>query len=109
MMKKLIPIFCILLIFSACKKSGVAPYSSQGVILGEDPRMCPFCGGLKISIKNDPTNNPPEFYLINTSRSVLINLGSDPHFPINVILDWKRDTSMYSGNFIIITRIKLIN
>jgi hypothetical protein len=33
MMKKLISFLCLLLIFAACKKTTVAPYSSEGTIL----------------------------------------------------------------------------
>lgn len=108
-MKNLFLLFGVLLIFAACKKSGIAPYSSQGVILGIDRSMCPNCGGIEISIKNDPTTNPPAFYRVNSSVSTPIDLGAEPQFPINVSLDWKRDTSVHGGYYIVVTRIKLLN
>ena len=109
-MKRIIPVICLLIIFTACNKSGVAPvYTSQGTIIGYDVRACPTCGGLEITIKNEPTTNPPSVYKVNSSASVPINLGSNPKFPINVDLDWKPDTAMHGGYFIIVTRIKLLN
>ncbi len=108
-MKKLIPFLCLVFILSACKKSNVTPYSSMGVITGYDTRMCPQCGGLEITIKNDPTVDPPPSYRINSNASTQFNLGSNPKYPINVTLDWRRDTSIHGGNYIIITRLKVIN
>jgi hypothetical protein len=107
-MKKLIPFLCLVFILPACKKSGIVPYSSMGVITGYDPRECPMCGGLYIIIKNDTTKNAPAFYDINAD---LQQLGINPSakFPINVTLDWKRDTSIHGGNYIIVSRIKVIN
>ena len=80
----------------------------MGTLTGYDPRECPFCGGLYITIKNDTTKNAPAFYDINSD---LQQLGINPNakFPINVTLDWKRDTSIHGGNYIIVSRIKVIN
>ena len=109
-MKRIIPVVCLLIMLSACHKSGVAPvYTSQGTIIGYDVGACAICGGLEITIKNDPTTNPPPFYRVNNSASVPINLGPNPKFPINVDLDWRPDTAMHGGYFIIISRIKLLN
>ena len=106
-MKKLITVICLVFILLACKKSNVTPYSSMGTITGYDPRMCAVCGGLFITIKNDTTKNAPPFYDINSD---LQQLGIDPKakFPINVTLDWKRDTTMPESNYIIVSRIKVI-
>lgn len=110
-MKSFILIICLGLVFISCKKTGtgVAPYQSQGVITGYDPRMCPMCGGLFITIKNDTTKNAPSRYDINQS---LQQLGINPNatFPINVSLNWKRDTSALGAfGYIIVTKIKVDN
>ena len=49
-----------------------------------------------------------DWELINTNASIPINLGSDPKFPINVALDWKGNTSVPGGNFMMVTRIKFV-
>jgi len=103
----LIPVLCLLFILWSCKKSNVAPYSSMGVITGYDPRECPFCGGLYITIKNDTTKNAPPYYDINSDLQDL-GINPDTKFPINVTLDWKRDTAIHGGNYIIVSRIRII-
>jgi hypothetical protein len=108
-MKALILILCLALIVISCKKSNVSPYQSQGVITGYDMRMCPECGGLFITIKNDTTKNAPPKYDINES---LQQLGINPNtkFPINVSLNWRHDTtSLGTYGYIIVTQIKVIN
>jgi hypothetical protein len=106
-MKKIALIVLFASTLLSCKKSSIIRYSSEGVITGYDPRVCPFCGGLYITIKNDTTKNAPPFYDVNSD---LQQLGIDPKakFPINVTLDWKHDT-VFNGNYIIISRIKVIN
>jgi len=103
-MKKLLPFIGLIIILSACKKSTEAPYASQGTILGYGLGMCQTCGGLEIRINNDST-----IYRVNSNASTPFNLGNNPKFPIPVDLDWKRDTTIHFANYIIITRIKLLN
>lgn|GEM_PF-595658 len=107
-MRFAIVIFCFGIFFSACKKTEVAPYQSLGVITGYDTRMCPMCGGLFITIKNDTTKNAPAHYDINSD---LPHLGiSATKFPINVSLNWMHDTSSLGRyGYIIVTKIKVIN
>jgi hypothetical protein len=108
-MKTFILIVCLGLIFISCKKNNVAPYSSQGVITGYDPRTCAECGGLFITIKNDTTKNARPRYNINAD---LQQLGINPSakFPINVSLNWKHDTTaLGSFGYIIVSQIKVIN
>ena len=105
----LIIILCIGLLF-ACKKSGEAPYQSSGVLIGYDPRACPtpLCGGLEITIKNDTAKNPPAFYQINASLQQL-GISENTKFPINVLLNWKRDTGIFAGsNFILVSKIQVV-
>lgn len=108
-MKTLFFIVCLGVIFISCKKTGVSPYQSQGVITGYDPRTCAQCGGLFIIIKNDTTKNAPPHYDINET---LQQLGIDPNakFPINVSLNWMHDTtSLGRYGYIIVTKIKVNN
>jgi hypothetical protein len=108
-MKALILIICLGLIVIACKKNGVTPYQSQGVITGYDLRTCAQCGGLFITIKNDTTKNAPPRYDIDES---LQQLGINPNakFPINVSLNWRRDTTALGRyGYIIVSKIKVIN
>jgi hypothetical protein len=108
-MRHLFFIVFALLVLAGCKKDSTKIYASQGTILGVDNRYCINCGGIEIAIKNDTTKNAPAFYKINSSKSTTVNLGSNPKFPINVALDWKHDDEIYGGNYIIVTRIKILN
>ena len=93
--------------FAACKKNTVAPYQSQGVITGVDIFYCGFaghCGGVKITIKNDPTPNPPAFYHIDTALTQF-GISPDATFPINVSINWNHDPN-YAG-YIIVSKLKV--
>ncbi len=109
-MKPLLLILLIALTFAGCKKSNESPYQSQGVIIGDEILFCPAastkCGGLEITIKNDPTKNPPPFYLIDLN---LQQLGINPNtkYPINVSLTWKHDTT--ATDYIIVSNVKVLN
>jgi hypothetical protein len=107
-MKPLILILLIALTFAGCKKSNESPYQSQGVITADLILFCANqqkCGGLEIKIKDDPTKNPPPYYLIYSN---LQQLGINPNtkYPINVSLDWKHDTT--TMNYIIVSNVKVI-
>ena len=108
-MKTLMFIFCIsLLIAIGCKKTNEKPYQSEGVITGYDYRMCAMCGGLEITIKNDTSKNPPPFYEINSTLAQL-GISDNTKFPINVSLDWKRDTgALGSFHYITVSQIMVI-
>ncbi|MBS1524822.1 MAG: hypothetical protein JST19_04175 [Bacteroidetes bacterium] len=107
-MKIILFLLCVM-IMASCKKSEVSPYESQGTLIGYDMRMCPMCGGLEITIKNDTTKNPRPYYLTGSPLPGL-NLGQNPKFPINVTLNWSRDTSTLGEyGYITVTKIKVIN
>jgi len=110
-MKKLIPIFCLVLIFGACKKSGVKPGQSQGIITGYDLRKCasPMCGGILINIENDTAKNPPPFYHINGTLAQL-GISEDAKLPINVSLNYKPDTGILATyHYIVVTNMTVVN
>ena len=106
-MKKLIPILCLVLIFSACKKSNIVPYTSQGTITGYDLGVCPTCGGLEIVINIDNTKDPPPFYRINKTLAEL-GINERTSFPINVSLNWQRQSEPAGTNYITVTQIKVV-
>ena len=107
-MKTFIIILCIGLTLAGCKKSGESPYQSLGVITGENLGPCytEQCGGLEITIKNDPTKNPPPFYYINPTLPQL-GISANTKFPINVSLTWKHDTT--ATDYIIVSNVKVLN
>ncbi|HEY4196977.1 MAG TPA: hypothetical protein VGM63_15650 [Mucilaginibacter sp.] len=104
-MKKLIPAFFILLVLSACKKSNVTPYASQGTLTGYDLGACPMCGGIEVVIKNDTTKNAPPFYRINETLTQL-GIDANAKFPINVSLNWQHQEGT---TYIKVTAIKMDN
>jgi len=106
-MKLVVIAFSMLLCLASCQKEDMSLIHSQGVLVGLDPRMCPICGGLIITIKNDPTPNPPASYRLNPDQSVQFKLDTSLKYPINVDLYWKRDTT-HVINYIIVRRIKAI-
>jgi len=107
-MKSFILIVLLACAFAACKKGSVAPYQSQGVITGYLIPPCYYntgpCGGIEITIKDDPTKNPPSFYYIDTALSQL-GISPNAKFPINVSLDWKHDPTY--ANYILVTSLKV--
>jgi hypothetical protein len=106
-MKALIFICCLGIIVISCKKNTASPFQSQGVITGYDLRACAMCGGLEIVIKNDTAKNPPSFYEINATLQQL-GINGNAAFPINVSLNWKRDTSPLGAyNYIVVSQIKV--
>jgi len=92
--------------FTACKKGGVAPYQSQGVITAENLGPCytETCWGLEITIKDDPTKNPPPFYFVDTTLTQL-GISDNTKLPKNVSLDWKHDPT--TNNYLIVTSLKV--
>lgn len=106
-MKRLMLIAGLLLTLTACKKSNVAPYSSQGTITGYDHGECPMCGGLEITIKNDTTKNPLSFYRIDKTLTQL-GISESTKFPINVSLNWQRETEPTGTTYITVSQIKVL-
>ena len=107
-MKTYVPILLVALSFTACKKGGVAPYQSQGVITGYLIPPCYYntgpCGGIEITIKDDPTKNPPPFYFVDTTLTQL-GISDNTKLPKNVSLDWKHDPT--TNNYLIVTSLKV--
>ncbi|HTD97888.1 MAG TPA: hypothetical protein VK668_01310 [Mucilaginibacter sp.] len=104
-MKILLPVLCLVLLFTACKKSSVAPYKYRGTITGYDLRECfaPVCGGLFINIDGNTTHY--------RTRETLTELGisESTKFPISISLDYKPDTGVFASyQYIIVTKIKVI-
>jgi hypothetical protein len=67
----------------------------------------PPCGGLEITIKNDTAKNPPAFYQINSTLAKL-GISESTKLPINVSLDYTRDTGIFANyNFIFVSKIKV--
>jgi hypothetical protein len=115
-MKTLILSFFIIILFAGCKKTYVGSYQGyvgpyQGILTGYNMRACasPACGGMYITIKNDPSANPPSYYLINSTKQQL-GIPEITPFPINVTLDYKPETGVYGTfNYIIVTKIAVVN
>jgi hypothetical protein len=107
-MKTCIFIALAALLFTACKKNNQTPsYQSQGAITGVDIFFCNLashCGGVRVTIKNDPTKNPPAFYYVDTAITQF-GLSLDSKFPVNVSLNWKHDPN-YPG-YIIVSKLKV--
>ncbi|WP_184548257.1 hypothetical protein [Mucilaginibacter sp. FT3.2] len=106
-MKTLIFIFLLVLIGAGCKKTNIGPYQSQGTLTGYDREMCPFCGGIDITIANDTSKNPRSFYRIDKTLQQL-GISESTKFPINVSLNWTHDTRLGAGSYIIVSQIKAL-
>ena len=89
----------LILFFISCER-GDNEYRSTGVIVGQDLRMCPCCGGWMITIDNS------NYDFDNLPVDSGIDLESES-FPITVKLDWKLITGGCPDR-IIIQRIKKI-
>ncbi|MEO6221500.1 MAG: hypothetical protein ABIO81_13790 [Ginsengibacter sp.] len=86
----------------SCKKE--KPYMNNAEIIGADLRLCPCCGGHKITIDN--VLNPNNFsYFLVAQLPAGFDLGDNPKYPIVVKIDWDIDTLHCYGNFINISRI----
>ncbi len=79
-------------------------YTSNGEIIGLDPRTCICCGGAEITIDNVQNPNGTSYFLIGKKPSNF-NIGNNPKFPITVTLDYTIDTAHCFGSYINITRI----
>lgn len=95
-MKKLIIYVCILLLMSAgCEKDDDF---STAQILGADMALCPCCGGWLIKIDNKT------YRFFNLPEDSNIDLETEI-FPIDVSLEWTKDTSGCLGDEILIFEI----
>ncbi|MGN6179531.1 MAG: hypothetical protein ACTHNW_10145 [Mucilaginibacter sp.] len=106
-MKRFVILLLSTSVFVASCKKETQQHVSNGTLIGYDLAMCAFCGGIKVVISNDTTKNPPPFYRINTTLS---NLGipEGTAFPINITLDWKKDTSALAvGNYILVSNVHI--
>jgi hypothetical protein len=102
-MKNLAIIFLLAIVTCGCaQKNVVNPYQSKGTLTGYDLGQCDVCGGIKITIQNDTTQNAPAFYRIDTTLSKLNIIGSNGNtsFPVNVLLNWRLQPGSNPGHYI---------
>jgi|WetSurMetagenome_2_1015567.scaffolds.fasta_scaffold1413619_1 hypothetical protein len=98
-MKVIRALIFVFILFACTKNDGA--YMSVGTITGSDPTMCACCGGWFIDIDSVSyriVSIPDEFVMqMNTAT-----------FPMEVFLDWKRETSGCPQTFnrITVSRIK---
>jgi hypothetical protein len=107
-MKKLITVCimmacCGVMVFIGCKKNNTVTYYNQGVI-SPDLGYCITCGGYLIKFNSDTTTS---YHIANDITRYGITINSK--FPINVSADWQVDDAIKTGNYIIITQLKVIN
>ena|ERR1700743_808088 len=107
MKHKALVLFVVLAVFAGCKKNGEPQTISHGTLTGYDMATCAFCGGIKITITDDTTKMPPPFYRINGTLSQM-GIAETTAFPINVTLNWKKDTSaLKAGNYVIVSNVTI--
>jgi hypothetical protein len=107
-MKTSLYIIALLLLLTACKKDHQTTFESHGTLTGYDYATCATCGGIKITIANDTTKNPPPFYRIGSSLMQLGIPESTP-FPINVELNWQHVTTpIGNSGYITVSAIQVI-
>ncbi len=107
-MKTLFFIAALVLVLTACKKDHQTTFESRGTLIGYDYGACATCGGIKITIANDTTKNPPPFYRIGSS---LMQLGipENTPFPINVELNWQHVTTpLGNSGYINVSAIQVV-
>jgi hypothetical protein len=73
--------------FTGCKKD--INYTTKAVINGYDYRMCACCGGLMISLNDNP--NPAISYDISNSAESL-GINSSTTFPVYMKVNYRFDT-----------------
>jgi len=96
--KGLLAIVLILMITSSgCEKEEV--WMDHGTITGPDFRKCMCCGGWFINIKKEQYR----FYKLPKGSDLDLTTES---FPIEVQLNWEKDTTACMGDEIIIKEIK---
>jgi hypothetical protein len=107
-MKTLVYIAALALLLAACKKEHQPAFKSKGTLIGYDNRTCQTCGGLKITIVNDTTMNPPPFYLVGSTLQQLGIPESTP-FSINVALNWQHaNPPLGASNYITVSAIQVV-
>jgi len=92
----------LILINISCNKD--RSYMNDAEIIGWDPTMCAFCGGLEITIDNIPNPIGNTYYLVNQMPSNF-HVDMNSKFPIAVKIDWKIASPPYFTNRIDIIRI----
>ena len=83
-----------LLALPSCKKDNLPDgvHTNDGIITGNDGRMCMTCGGLMLTFSEDPKPYTAPFLLINNEPTDL-GISEFGPFPIYVNVDWKGDTT----------------
>lgn len=85
------------LLSPGCREEKV--WMDQGTITGADYRKCMCCGGWFIEIKNEPYR----FYKLPEKSGIDLQ---EEKFPLEVQLNWEKDTSACLGDEIIILEIE---
>jgi hypothetical protein len=70
-------LWCIL---NGCKYDDASPGGSEGIVLGQDFRMCMCCGGWLVKI------NEQSYHFEMPQRA---NISASDKFPLKVRLDWQ--------------------
>lgn len=91
----------IAIVFTSCKKEET--FMSNATITGFDLKMCPCCGGTKITIHNLANINNGTYYLIGRLPEGF-SLGNY-QFPIAVKINYKITPTHCNGLYIDITKI----
>jgi hypothetical protein len=85
-MKKIIwVLLSTFLLVTACKKTTVPSFQSEGTVFKEDFALCPCCGGFFIKINSDTLR----FFKLPEASGILTNTP----LPYRLKLDWQRDTA----------------
>ena len=102
-LKCLIAVLCTSIIVNGCKKTDAGITQSQGVIT-PDYGYCALCGGYFISFNTDSNTK----YRI---KNDITPFGIFPNskFPVYVDVNWKPDTSAKSGQYVLITSLRIKN
>jgi len=80
------------------------PFMSNAEIIGVEAKECACCGGTEITIDNVLNPNGKTYFLVEELPADFY-LGDKPTFPVKIKIDWKKDTTHCSGNYIDITKI----
>ena len=101
-------ILCCVLLFgflASCKQDDVtiSEFESTGLIIGPDLRFCACCGGWLIQV--DQQENFYNFGELPENSDINLDGAT---FPIEVQLNWSKDTTITCENWIFVEDIILV-
>lgn len=97
-MRKLYYICILLLFLAACKKDNNGPatefetYDAKGTLTGIDPTMCACCGGLFLTVDNDP-----QIYRVHTLAGMTWQQMMDLQFPRRIKFNYSNTPASTCG------------